>query len=167
VKHRLVIELDHLPEEGRGFAGELGEEVFDLPGGDAEPAGPLVFDVHVQRFGSELMVRGRLEAPFRFICVRTLHPFIKTIRLDDAVVAMEIPATGRVDVTEALREEILIQFPLHPRCDDGDDPQHCEIDPRYLSVDNLPGDALPTPPRAGGDDRWSALDRLKNTHEQP
>jgi len=51
--------------------------------------------------------------------------------------------------------------------DDADEPQTCEIDPRYLSVDKPPGDGLPTPPRAEGDDRWSALDRLKDLKDQP
>jgi len=167
VKNHFVIDLDHLPEEGRAFAGELPAEMFDLPEGDAVPAGPLLYDLFVQRFGSELMLRGRLEAPFEFICVRTMHPFLQTIRVEDAVISLEIQSGHQIDATEALREEVLIQFPLHPRCDEADEPQRCEIDPRYLSVDKSPGDGIPTPPRAAGDDRWSALDRLKNIKEQP
>ena len=166
MKNRFIIELEHLPDEGRTFQGELPGETIDLPEDDATPTGPLLYDLHVQRFGPELLLRGRLEAPFRFTCVRTLHPFVRTIRLDDAVIAIEITTEGGIDATEALREEILINFPADPRCDDADEPMECEIDPRYLSVDKSPPDGLPTPPRAAKDDRWSALDGLQNLKDR-
>lgn len=167
MKMRLEIDLAVLPEEGKAFSGELPGGIFDLPEGDARPVGPLVYDLWVQRFGSEVLLTGSLSASFEFTCVRTLHPFVQTIRLENAAVSLEIGSESEIDAAEALREEILIHFPLDPRCEDGDVPQKCEIDPRYLSVDKPAGNALPTPPRAGGDDRWSALDTLKDLKDQP
>jgi uncharacterized protein len=164
---RLEIDLAVLPEEGKAFSGELSEAIFDLPEGDARPVGPLSYDLWAQRFGSELLLTGSLSAPFEFTCVRTLHPFVQTIRLENAAISIEIGNEGEIDAAEALREEILIHFPVDPRCEEGDVPQKCEIDPRYLSVDKPAGNALPTPPRAGGDDRWSALDTLKDLKDQP
>ena len=165
MKTRLLIDLATLPEDGKSFSGELPAEIFDLPEGDAQPTGPLHYELNAKRFGSELLLTGRLSAPFEFTCVRTLHPFIQTIRLDDAAISLEIAAEGEIDASEALREEILIHFPIDPRCEDGDVPQHCEIDPRYLSVDKPLVDEVTTPPRAEGDDRWSALDTLKDLKE--
>ena len=162
MKGRLIIDLANLPEEGKGLSGELPKEIFDLPEGDAQPVGPLEYDVWAQRFGSELLLTGTLSAPFEFTCVRTLHPFIQTIRIDDAAVSIEIEREGEIDATDAMREEVLINFPVDPRCEEGDVPQKCEIDSRYLSVDKSAEDELPTPPRAGSDDRWSALDILKD-----
>lgn len=167
MKGHLIIDLATLPEEGKAFAGELPAAVFDLPEGDAVPLGPLEYDLWVQRFGSELLLTGTLSAPFEFTCVRTLHPFKQTIRLEGAAVSVEIGNQGEIDANEALREEILIHFPVDPRCEEGDEPQECEIDPRYLSVDKPEVDTLPTPPRDGGDDRWSALDDLKDLKDQP
>jgi uncharacterized metal-binding protein YceD (DUF177 family) len=166
MKGRLMIELANLPEEGKAYSGELPKEVFDLPEGDAQATGPLQYDLWVQRFSSELLMTGTLSAPFEFTCVRTLHPFIQTILLDDAAVSLEIAAEGEIDATDALREEILINFPPDPRCEEGDVPQKCEIDSRYLSVDKSAEDELPTPPRAESDDRWSALDKLKDQKDQ-
>ena len=164
---RLVIDLSVLPEEGKAFSGELAEEIFDLPVEDARPVGPLTYNLWVQRFGSELLLTGSLSSPFEFTCVRTLHSFVQTIRLENAAVSIEIGNEAEIDAAEALREEVLIHFPVDPRCEEGDVPQQCEIDPRYLSVDKPAGNALPTPPRAGGDDRWSALDTLKDLKDQP
>jgi uncharacterized protein len=167
MKPHLKIDLTSLPEEGKGYCGQLPGGLFDLPEGDARPVGPLDYDLWAQRYGSELLLTGSLSAPFEFTCVRTLHPFVQTIRVGNAAVSIEIGNETEVDVTEALREEVLIHFPVDPRCEEGDDPQTCEIDPRYLSVDKPHQDGLTTPPRAGGDDRWSALDRLTDLKDQP
>jgi len=167
MKGRLQIDLGTLPEEGKSFAGALPREVFDLPEGDAKALGPLEYDLRAQRFGPELLLTGGMSATFEFVCVRTLHPFVQTIRLADVAISLEIGNDPEIDVTESLREEILIHFPIDPRCEEGDEPQECRIDPRYLSVDKPEEDALTTPPRAVGDDRWSALDDLKNLKDQP
>ena len=167
MKTRLKIDLSGLPEDGKCFAGVLAREVFDLPAGDARPVGPLEYELWAQRFGSELLLTGSLSASFEFTCVRTLHPFIQTIRLENAALSMEIGSEGEIDATEALREEILLAFPVDPRCEDGDVPGHCEIDPRYLAVDKPGENGLTRPSRAGGDDRWSALDDLKDLKDQP
>jgi uncharacterized metal-binding protein YceD (DUF177 family) len=167
MKHRLVIDLAGLPEEGKAFVGELGPEIYELPEGDAVPTGPLSYDLWVNRFGSELVLTGKLESAFEFTCVRTLHPFIQTIVLESVAISLEIGREGEVDVTDALREEVLINFPLNPKCEDGDEPMECNIDPRYLVVDKVSETGLDTPPRAGSDDRWSALDKLKDLKDQP
>jgi uncharacterized protein len=157
---RLIIDLSTLPEEGKALAGDIDPAMFDLPSGDARPAGALDFDLLAQRFGSELLLTGSLAAAFEFDCVRTLHPFVRTIRVDPAAISLEIAADGQIDATEALREEVLLHFPPDPRCDQADDPQECKIDPRYLAVDKPVADGVETPPRTEGDDRWSALDAL-------
>jgi uncharacterized metal-binding protein YceD (DUF177 family) len=159
---RLLIDLSTLPEEGKNFTGELPVEIFDLPEYDAKPLGPLSYDLRVQRFGSELLLSGRLSATFEFMCVRTIHPFAKTVTVEGANVAVEIENEGTLDATEAVREEILLAFPDYPRCDEADEPMHCEIDPRYLAVDKPAGGGVETRPRAPGDDRWAALDALDN-----
>lgn len=166
MKKRLIIDLANLPEEGKSFSGELPQDIFDLPEGDAQPVGPLEYDLWVQRFSSELLLTGTLSAPFEFTCVRTLHPFVQTIHLEGAAVSAEIEREGDFDATEAIREEVLINFPVDPRCEEGDVPQKCEIDSRYLSVDKAAEDELPTPPRAESDDRWSALDKFKDQKDQ-
>jgi len=160
---KLLIDLALLPEEGQEFVGEIPGEIFDLPESDARPMGPLAYDLRVQRFGSELLLTGSLSAPFEFTCVRTLHPFVQTLSIESAAISVEIGEGGLIDVTDALREEILIEFPPYPRCDDADEPQHCEIDPRYLAVDKVAEDDVENRPRAEGDSRWAALDALQKS----
>ncbi|MFM2197613.1 MAG: hypothetical protein RLZZ505_1045 [Verrucomicrobiota bacterium] len=163
----LVIDLPSLPEEGRAFSGELDGSIFDLPEGDARSVGPLAYDLWAQRFESELLLTGSLSAPFEFTCVVTLKPFVKTIRLPQVAISVESGSASGLNVTEALREEVLIEFPADPRCDEGDVPEPCEIDSRYLAVDKSQEDEVSPPPRDGGDDRWSALNNLTGLTDQP
>jgi hypothetical protein len=165
-KH-LIIDLANLPEEGKSFSGELDGAIFGLPQDDAVSVGPLEYDLWVQRFESELLATGSISAPFEFTCVVTLKPFIKTIRIPSAAISVEIGNSGQVNLGEALREEILIEFPADPRCDEGDVPEPCEIDSRYLAVDKPRVDDLSIAPRSEGDDRWSALNDLTGLNDQP
>jgi len=141
MQEKLLIQLSNLPEEGTSLSGELDPSLFDLPEKDAKsdspltPAGPLSYDLHAQRFdgdnGGELLLQGRLSAPFDLTCVRTLHPFRHTITLDHATVSAEI-TSGEIDVTEQIREELLILLPTYPDCqshaDQPDD--HADSRPR-------------------------------------
>ncbi len=162
---RLVIDLWLLPEDGKQFTGELPPEIFTLAEGDARAVGPLAYDLHVQRFEGELFLSGSLSAPFEFTCVRTLHPFVQTIRIEYVPISVEIGEQAQIDVTDALREEVLLEFPANPRCDDADESMQCRIDPRYLAVDKPPGEGVESPPPATGGDRWAALDAWSESPE--
>ena len=162
---RLTIDLGTLPEEGKTLAGDLSPTIFELPAGDVQPLGPLSYELHVQRFGDELLLQGALRAPFEFKCVRTLALFKQTIEIPGAAISLEIDGQGQIDATEAVREELLLNLPAYPRCDEGDDPHPCEIDRRYLAVDK-PGDVdVESPPALDGDSRWAALDTLEDPEE--
>ena len=157
MEDKLEIDLGLLPEEGMAYSGELDPKIFGLPGGDAKPMSGLEYDLYVQRFDDELLLRGYLGAVFEFMCVRTNKLFKQTISLEEAAVSLEV-ASGVVDATEALREEVLISFPNYPRCDEGDEPMECELDERYLALDKPPEDGVSDAPADEQGDQWSALD---------
>jgi len=158
MEEKLEIDLAQLPEEGMAYSGVLDAKVFGLAESDAKPMGGLEYDLYVQRFDDELLLRGYLGCPFEFMCVRTNKLFVQTISLEEAAVALEV-VSGTVDATEALREEVLINFPSYPRCDEGDEPMDCEVDERYLALDKPDEGSVTDAPPEGGetDDQWSAL----------
>ena len=162
MKERLTVNLELLREEGIEIREDLDPGFFELPPKDGVPAGPVELDLRAQRFESELVLTGYVGAPFKLTCTGCLEEFVQTIELDPAGIAHEITQGGEVDVTEELREEILINFPAHPRCYEGDEERECKIDPRYLAVDKSGEDAVETPPTPPSDSRWSALDGLSD-----
>ncbi len=144
----------------------FSEDVFDLPKEDASAVGTLEYDLWVQRFGNELLLTGTISVPFQFKCVITLKDFVKTIHLESTAVSIEIGNSSQLDVTESLREEVLLAFPTNPRCDEGDEPEPCEIDSKYLAVDKPDQNDVSPAPRSEGDDRWSALNDLTGLNDQ-
>lgn len=159
---RLLIKLENLPEDGaKELKGELGPEFFDLPQGDARPVGPLSYDLTVQRFESELFVSGKISAPFEFTCVRTLSPFVKTISIEDYSTSIDVGDQQVVDISNELREEIILAFPAYPRCDMADEPMPCELNSLYLGIDKHPKEELNTSRTDGTPGVWDALDSLQ------
>lgn len=167
MKRHLIIDLDCLPEEGQAFTGDLDPAIFDLPEGDAIPTSPLRYDLWAQRFGDELLLLGAIQATFEFTCVRTLQQFEQTISLENAAIAIEIENRVQIEIGEFIREELLINFPANPNCENADEPMDCEIDSRYLALDKTPEAGVETAPHVAADDRWSALDNLTDLTDSP
>ena len=157
MKESLIIDLANLPEEGKYYEGELDSALFKLPKRDAQPCTPLDYDLHVQRFEEELLVRGYIACTFTFTCVRDNKQFEKTISIEDFGQSYEV-TSGNMDLTEALREEVLVRFPDYPNCSNADEPAECEIEDRYLAVDKDPDPGVDEAPQSTSDDQWAALD---------
>lgn len=159
MKDALIIELVNLPEEGKDFVGEIDPALFNLPKHDAKPAGPLYYDLTIQRFENELLVRGVLSTPFKFTCSRDNTEFIQTISIENFGQSYEIE-DGTMNLNEALREEVLMKFPSYPNCENADDPHTCKIEERYLAVDKHPDHGVDEAPQSTSDNQWEALDQL-------
>lgn len=161
MKSSLIIDLATLPEDGKVFSGELSADIYDLPSYDAKPIGALEYDLHIQRFENELLVRGVISSPFIFTCARDNQEFNQTIVIDNFATSIEIDAAS-IDLTETLREEVLFAFPTYPNCENADTPHTCNLDNRYLTVDKTPDTSVDEAPPSKSDDRWAALDDYDN-----
>lgn len=89
-------------------------EIFGIDDEEVTSIGPLAFDLQVQRFENELFVRGNISAPFKFRCVRCLGYFDYVVEVSDFAASFEIDAQSVVDVSDSMREEIVLDFPAYP-----------------------------------------------------
>ncbi len=87
-------------------------------------AGGLEYDFTVQSMEGGLLVRGIFTLPLKCECSRCLKPYDSNLSLTDW--SIHIPLEGddavavvndTVDLTPAVREDILLEFPQHPLCD--------------------------------------------------
>lgn len=159
MKKHLNIDITTLPEEGKSCSGELDGSIFNAKGEDIKATSPLSYDLYLQTFDSELLIRGNLSACFEFVCDRCLTPFNQTISANGFSLCIEVKSS-QIDLADALREEIVILFPDYPHCDQGDEPGECKLDSRYLAVDKPPVDDVKTLPREEQPNPWDALDAL-------
>ena len=156
----LKIHLEELEDGPRHLVGELDKEVFDLPKGDAEAVSPLSYDLEVSLFEQELFVSGKIFSTFQFECVRSLKRFAKTLTIDPFELALDTKGKQVIDITEELREELILAFPSYPRCEEGDSPESSEINSSYLRVDKHPQERVNNSCTDRNNEAWDVLDSL-------
>jgi uncharacterized protein len=141
MENKLLIEVDRLDSEGEEIEGEV--DIVDIDEEFVKPFGGVRYRFFVKVFGSELLVQGRMEQDFDLVCSRCGKDFDDTVKVEDFTVSVEIDEkTGVVDLTEEVRESIILALPTFPLCD-----EEC---PGIESKSVMPTD-----------DRWGALDGLK------
>ena len=161
---RLLVELENFPEAGKKYSGELDSEIFGIDDEEVTSIGPLAFDLQVQRFENELFVRGNISAPFKFRCVRCLGYFDYVVEVSDFAASFEIDAQSVVDVSDSMREEIVLDFPAYPKCADGGMENDCMAKTPYFGVDKEGGTGVNSSAPSKNSGVWDALNELGDHH---
>jgi uncharacterized metal-binding protein YceD (DUF177 family) len=114
---RLVIDLARLDPDGEDLDGEV--DIVDLDEPYVRPFGGVRYRLNAQVFGTELLVRGHLEQDFDLVCSRCGNDFDTTVAVDDFTVSIEISdGQSQVDLTDDVRECIILTLPTYPVCDE-------------------------------------------------
>ena len=160
----MKIDTRLIPPEGLILEdGEKGD-VFALHEDSVRTTSPLRYRLEATLEGSELLLQGWIEAGFELLCVRCLEFFPRTIRIEPFALLEEVEKPGIVDLTDRLREDILLDLPGHPRCNEGDSARECPADGRFDrgSEENAKG-----ADQAEKNDTWAALDDLPEREGAP
>ena len=128
----LKVYVARMSRDGEELSGTLDDAIYDLHDEFLKPFGGLRYELGVQLFGSELLVRGKLEQDFDF-----------TVKVPDFAASFEADEkTEFVELTAELRESILLTLPTYPVC-----------------REDCPG--IEKTEKEAPDSRWDALDNLK------
>lgn len=157
----LKIDPRGLPPEGLHLEGQLPPSVFELSADDpAKPASPLVLSLDVIRDEDDLVVTGSLGATFGLQCGRCTEPFEHRVELTDYDLVIPVENDHPIDLTNWLREDILLALPTHPRCETGNVTlRECPAEGRFDLATGTPRDE---PEQAENSNVWEALDQLSN-----
>ena len=121
----LQINLRHLESHNLRLEGQLPVSDLDINIKDdiIQLVHPLEHDLEVQKLEDGLLIQGRLSLMLSCRCVRCLREFQYPLQLDPWTA--HLPLQGEeavavvndcVDLTPAVREDILLEFPQHPLC---------------------------------------------------
>jgi uncharacterized protein len=122
----IVVNLRHLEAHNVNVEGELPVKELDLDTRDEviQVTEPLTYDLEVQNLEDGLLVQGRLGLALDCRCVRCLKPFKYALILEEWTYHLPLEGEDRVpvvndlvDLTPAVREDILLAFPQHPLCE--------------------------------------------------
>jgi uncharacterized metal-binding protein YceD (DUF177 family) len=106
-----------IPPEGKHFEGEDPAGVLDLQDPSIQPTAPLAYSLDVGLSDGGLFATGRIQSAFRLQCVKCLESFEYPVVISDFACQVEIGSSEEVDLTESLREDIVLALPAHPHCD--------------------------------------------------
>ena len=137
---RLIVDASRVDSEGEEIEGEV--MAVDLDEEFVKAFGGVRYRLSLQVFGTELLVRGHLEQDFDLVWARCGKDFDDAIEVDDVTQAYECgERSPEVDLTEDVRESIILALPTYPVCD--------ETCPGVEQKAAMPED-----------DRWGVLDNL-------
>ena len=115
---------------------------------------PVRYSLDVGLSGGGLFATGEVGVDMKLQCVKCLEQFEYPIEVQDFACQVELGATETVDLTDPVREDILLALPAHPHCD-WDGGRTC---PGASLVETSDPEQDAT---ADTRDTWGALDQIK------
>lgn len=149
-----LVNIHKLEHDDVHLEGELTPQELELGGTDdlVHLRQPLHYDITAQKMERNILVQGTLSATLECECARCLKRFEQPLELPGWTALLELDGPEKVeikddsvDLTPWMREDILLEFPQHPLCEND-----------CAGLPNRPEE------QAGkGSPAWSALNKLK------
>jgi len=154
--HLLNIHTSALPADGLGIDGELEASALDIADDDRISApDPVRLRLQVSPVRGGILAQGTLSTRLRCRCDRCLKYYDRMLAVNDLCHFFKNPVPEEIDLTEYVREDILLGFPQHSLCRE-DCRGLCPNCGMNLNVRECGCDLRPAPGSV-----WSALDELQ------
>jgi len=149
----MKIHTKQIPLEGKHFEGEDPATILELNDADTVALTPVRYSLDVGLSEGGLFATGELAVDLQCHCVSCLEPFALPVRVDDFACQVDLDGREEIDLTEPVREDILLALPAHPRCD--------MVGGKVWPGVKRPSDASSAEDEAPAPEVWAALDQLK------
>ena len=113
----MKVHLSQIPPEGLHVEGTDSHAILDLKEPDIRPVGDVEFTLDVGLSDGGLFATGVVGVDLELVCVSCLEKFRYPLRVRDFACQVQLTGSETVDLTEPIREDILLALPPHPHCD--------------------------------------------------
>ncbi len=113
----MKIHLRQIPAKGLHLEDEEECRLPQLDRSEARCAGPLHYSLDAGISEGALWANGELTQPVELQCVRCLERFTFEIKVKDFGVHIELTGQEEIDLTQFMREDLLLNLPAYPHCD--------------------------------------------------
>jgi uncharacterized metal-binding protein YceD (DUF177 family) len=113
----MKVHVHQIPPEGLHISGTESAKVLDLKDPLAQPAGDIHYDLDVGLSEGGLFATGHIGLDFDLQCVACLETFRFPLEVPTFACQVDLAGAEAVDLTDPMREDILLALPPHPHCD--------------------------------------------------
>jgi uncharacterized protein len=150
----MKINVKRIPEQGEQLVGTESPAILGIDEPDVHFEGEVRYDLFAQLQGHALLVTGKLQTPATLRCSRCLKTLRKLLAVREFVFHQELTGEDFVDLTDNIREDIILELPQRALCQD-DCQGLCPHCGQNLNEGTCQCE------KSHGDMRWHALDQLK------
>jgi len=111
----MKIQVSSIPEEGLKEHAVYDPAALDMEREDIRPAGPFDVDAQINLVDKELVVSAEIHCAVRMTCARCLEAFESPVS-PRAIFSYSVEPGDIVDITEDVRQEIILAYPMVPVC---------------------------------------------------
>ena len=109
--------ISKLSPEGMKISGEVASDFLDLKSEeDIYSIGPVCYELNVQLVHDGVLVSGQLNTTLICRCANCLEEYEMHIKNSEICHFYEMPNKNEIDLTDDIREDILLSFPLNLKC---------------------------------------------------
>jgi uncharacterized protein len=113
----MKVHLNQIPEEGLHLEGEEPASILELDDPLARPISPVRYALDIGLSDGGLFATGEVGVDMELECVECARKFAYPLRVEDFATQVELTTRETVDLTDQLREDILLALPPYPHCD--------------------------------------------------
>ncbi|MBI2495116.1 MAG: DUF177 domain-containing protein [Candidatus Omnitrophica bacterium] len=114
----MKIQVSTIPPEGLQRHASYDPTTMDMDRFDVHLKEPFEVDASITKVDRELVVDVKIRAPLHLSCGRCLEGFPRTVRTD-ALLSYRVQPTDMVDITDDIRQEVILAYPTVPLCQPG------------------------------------------------
>ena len=144
----MKIHLNQIPADGLHLEGEDPADILELDDPSVKPLGPVRWALDIGLSDGGLFATGKLAVDLGLECVACLRRFTFPLRVEDFATQIELNGPETVDLTDQVREDILLALPPYPHCD-------------WNGQNVCKGAARESTEDLGDSHAWDELDKLK------
>ena len=111
----MKIHVNRIPDEGLREEVTYDPSQLDAERDDVRVEGPVAVSSFIVKTEGEMVVQADIRAHAQMSCARCLEPFAVPLQAA-ATLSYAVALTDVVDITEDIRQELMLTYPMVPLC---------------------------------------------------
>jgi len=135
-REQMKIQVNRIPFEGVREETTYDPKALDIERFDAHLEDPITLSSFISRAEGALVVQADIQGVVQLHCARCLATFERPLHTK-TILSYEVAPTDVVDITEDIRQEIILAYPMIPICQE-DCKGLCSVCGENLNVRSCP-----------------------------